>query len=366
MIKEGKIGVQEAVCLVVIATGNRVFFSAPAIVAQFSGTAGWYMSLVSNITSIIFFSFIYLLLKRFPGKNILEIFNIVLGSFLGFICAFVYTSSFLVASGILLREFLEILRSFDLPNTPSGVLSTAMIIVVVAAAFLGLETIARSAKLWIFFALFMYFLLFILSVQNFKFSNLFPVLGYGIGNTVFEGITRSSAYSEVIILAVLAGSLQGAKHIKKAGYISLCISGLLVTVGILCIQLVFPYYTLQEQIAPLYTLATLIRYGNFFQRLDPAFLILWLIITIISTSIVFYCAVSSFCKTFRLQDRRPVIMPMAVLLFTVTTIPRDLPSVIYKYIEILRIFPVYVFYVFPAAVLTLAVILKKKGVDNAC
>jgi spore germination protein (amino acid permease) len=366
VIKEGKIGVQEAVCLVIIATGNRVFFTAPAIVIQSVGTAGWYMTLIANITTIIFFTFIYLLLKRFPGKSLLEIFNITLGKILGFILSFVYAAAFLTATGILLREFYEILKSFIFPYTPISALNGTMIAVVATAAYLGLETIARVAKLGAFFMLFMYLLLLILSVQNFKLSNLYPVLGYGIGNTIFEGVTRSSAFSEIIVIAVFAGSLQGARHIKKSGYISLILSGLMVSLGIFCLQLIFPYYVFEELTSPLYTLSTIIKFGSFLQRLDPAFLTLWLIITIISSSLIFFSAVSCYCKTFKLQDIRPVILPMAVLLFAVTLIPQELPEVINKYIELLRIFPIFLFYILPITALITAIVRNKKGVDNAC
>lgn len=366
MIKEGKIGVQEAVCLVIIAASNRVFFTAPTIVVQSAGTAGWYMSLIADITSIIFFTFIYLLLKRFPGRGLLEIFNITFGKFIGFLLSFVYSGSFLAATAILLREFYEILKSFALPNTPISILNGTMIAVIAVSVFWGLETIARVAKLGAFFMLFIYLLLLILSIQNFNFSNLFPILGYGIGNTAFQGITRSSAFSEVIVLAIFAGSLQGASHIKKAGYISLILSGLMVSLGIFCMQLIFPYYAFEEQVAPLYTLSTLIKYGSFFQRMDPAFLMLWLIVTVISSSIIFYSTVSSYCKTFRLQDKRPVIIPMSVILFVLTMIPEDLASVIYNYIEILRVFPIFLFYILPLAALITAIMRKKKGVENAC
>lgn len=361
MIKEGKIGVQEAVCLIVIAISNRVFFTAPTVVEQAVGTAGWYMSLISNIISIVFFSFILLLLKRFPGKNLLEIYDLAFGRVIGFMLALIYSVSFLAASGILLREFYEILKSFVLPQTPISALNASMTVVIAVSVFLGLETIARVAKLGAFFGLFLYLLLLLLSAPNFQFSNLFPILGYGFGKTIMEGFTRSSAYSEVIVLAIVAGSLQGISHIKKAGYISLILSGLLISGGIFCMQLQFPYYAFQEQTAPLYTMATIVDYGSFFQRLDPAFLIMWLIITVISGSIVFYCSVSSYCKTFSLKDKRPVIIPMAVLLFTVTMIPGDLPSVIHVYIEILKTFPIFLFYLLPLAALITAVLRKKKG-----
>lgn len=361
MIREGKIGVQEAVCLIVIAISNRVFFTAPTIVEQAVGTAGWYMSIISNLIALVFFSFILLLLKRFPGKNLLEIFDIAFGRIIGFILSLAYSTSFLAASGILLREFYEILKSFILPRTPISALNAAMTLVVAVSVFLGLETIARVAKLAAFLGLFMYVLLLLLTIRDFQFSNLFPILGYGAGKTVIEGITRSSAYSEIIVLAIVAGSLQGFSHIRKAGYISLLISGLLISGGIFCMQLVFPYFAFQEQTAPLYTMATLIHYGPFFQRLDPAFLIMWLIITIISGSIVFYCSVSSYCNTFRLKDSRPLIAPMSILLFTVTLIPDDLPGVVHIYIEILKTLPIFLFYLLPLAALIASIIRKKKG-----
>ncbi len=362
MIKEGKIGLQEAICLVVIATGNRVFFTAPTVLARAVGNTGWYMSIISNAVTLVSFTFIFLLLKRFPGKDILEIYKISLGRFIGTVFSFIYAGSFLTATGVLLREFFEMLKSYVFQNTPISYLNGAMVLLVSLTGILGLEAIARAAKLTAMTTLFGFTALLLLSIQNYKISNLFPILGYGIGKTLWEGVTRSSAFSEVIILAVIAGSLQGIQNIKKAGFLSILLSGAVVSIGIFCLTLVFPYYSFQELTAPLYTLATLINYGAFFQRLDPAFLFMWMMITGISSSIVFYCAVSSFCKTFRLQDKRPVILPMAVLLFAVTMIPPDLPSVVNEYIEILRLYPILLFYVLPLITLVIALLRKKKGV----
>lgn len=361
MINEGKIGVQEAICLVVLSTGNRIFFTAPSVVAQATGNAGWYMAIISCAVTMLAFTFIYLLLKRFPGKDLLQVFRISFGGFFGTLIGVVYAGSFLTASGILLREFYEMLKSYVYPNTPISVLNATMVIAVSIIVFLGLESIARAGKLVAIISSFSYVSLLLLASQNYRLCNLFPFFGYGLGNTIMEGLTRSSAFSEVIILAVFAGSLQGPQHIKKAGFLSILLSGLVISSGLFCLTLVFTYYALQQQTAPLYELAILINYGDFLQRLDPAFLFLWVIITVISSSVVFYCAVSCFCKSFRLSDKRPVILPMAILLFAVTMIPSDLPSVVHDYIELLRIFPVFLFYILPLITLITAVLRHKKG-----
>ncbi|MCX7746513.1 MAG: spore germination protein [Clostridia bacterium] len=361
MLKEGKIGIQEAICLVTIAICNKIFFTTPGFFTRIVGNAGWYMTFISLASALMFFTFIYLLLKRFPGKNIVEVYDAALGRGIGFLFSFALMVSFLAASSFLTREFVDVMKVYVFPETPPSFLIGVMILAAAISAFLGLETIARTAKLGAYFALFGYFLVLLLSSQYFRFAHLFPILGYGLDKTVTTGIMRGSAYAEVVILAVFSGSLQGIKHIKKAGYISLLLSGFILSFGILCFTLIFGYTGTQEITAPMYIVARIIKYGSFFQRLEPLFLFLWIITTIIYVSILFYSTVSIYCKTFRLQDARPVILPMAVLTFTTAIFPKDFSSVVSQYVQGLRTYSNVTFYILPFIALIAAVLRKKKG-----
>lgn len=361
MIKEGKIGVQETIFLVVIALSNRIFFTAPAVVARAVGTGSWYMALISNAVAIAFFSLIVLLLKRFPGKNLLEIFPMVFGRVIGFCVSAVYAISFIVAGGVLIREFVDMLKIYVFPRTPISVLTGSLIVVIMAAAFLGLETIARTAKLVGYALLIGFILILVLAAQHYNPDNLYPLFGYGLDRTIIEGISRSSAFSEIIVVAIFAGSLHGIHHIKKIGYISLVLAGVIVSVTFLCLELVFPYYSFQELTSPLFEIVKIINYGIFIQRLESIFLLLWVVATVISGSTVFYSSVSCFCKTFRLQDARPVVIPLAILMYAVVMIPTDLIDVVEIYIEALRIYPIFLFYFVPLIALLVSVLRKKKG-----
>lgn len=363
MIKEGKIGVQEAICLITITMGNQIFFTAPTIVTQNVGTAGWYMTFISAVIASISFTFIYLLLKRFPGKDIIEVYSITFGNKLGFFISFTYAVSCLVAPSILLREFSEVLKVFILPLTPISIILGAVIIAAVVAAYLGLESIARISKIVAYIFLVGYISVLLLARNEYNFSNLFPFLGYGIGTTVIEGITRSSVFSEIILIAILAGSLQGIKHVKKIGYISIILSCLIISGGLFCLTLVFPYPVLQEMTSPIYTLARVVKYGVFVQRMDPLFIFLWNITTIISISALFYTSVRIFCQIFRLEDKRPIIMPLGVIVFSMTMTIVDITDVIGFYIELLRYYALGLFYIVPAIALITAIIRKKKGAE---
>lgn len=361
MLKEGKFGVHEAICIATIAMCNKIFSTAPGSIMRSVGTAAWYTTLLSCACAAVFFTFIYLLLKRFPGKNIVEVYDLSLGRVTGFIFSFALMLTFLVYSGIYTREYVDILKIYNFEITPPSVLIGAIVIVVAISAFLGLETIARTAKLAAYFALFGFLLLLFLSSNYFRVAHILPVLGYGLGKTVATGILRSTAYAEVVVLAVFAGSLQGVRHIKKAGFISLFLSGFILSLAVLIFSLIFEYTSTEEITAPMYVMIRMIKYGNFFQRLDPLFLLLWVITTVIYISILFYVTVSIYCKMFRLQDARPVIIPMSVLVFAIAIFPKDFPSIVSEYVQRIRIWGNIPFFILPIIALIVAVLRKKKG-----
>src|SRR5659263_658599 len=85
LIKEGKFGPQEAISLITITIVTGGVFTGPSRRASYVGAATWYKTLISAATAALGFTFVYLLLKHFAGKHIVEIFEITLGRFLGFI-----------------------------------------------------------------------------------------------------------------------------------------------------------------------------------------------------------------------------------------------------------------------------------------
>lgn len=366
MIKEGKIGLQEAVCLITITVSTKAFFTSPAFLANLVGTASWYTTLLSAATAAIGFTFVYFLVKRFPKKNIVEIFEETLGRFLGFVFSFSFFAFFFFLSAIELREFTEVMKVFALPHTPPSFLIGIFMVVTVTLSYLGLEAIARFSKLIGLVLLLSLISVLFISSQNYEYRFLYPFFGYGLDKTIEHGLRRSSAYGEVVLLTVFAASLQGTKNIKKAGYLSLIISGFVISSSILAFTLTFPYYSVQEVTAPIYQMVRMIMYGSFIQRLDPIYLFLWNISTLITVSAIFYASVSIYCKMFRIQDYRPIVIPAAITLFTLTLVPKDLASIVSGYVQFTRDFGWVFFFLLPIISLIAAIIRKKGGhVSNA-
>jgi len=360
MIKEGKFGVQEAVCLITVTMVSKAFYTTPGLLAHILGTSSWYVTLVSAIAAAIGFTFIYFLLRRFPGKNIVEAFNLSMGKYAGSAFSIITLLAIALNAAATLREFIEVLKVYVFPETDIRLLTAIFVISLVVVCYLGLETMARFAKLTAYWLLAGTVAVLALGMQNYNIDRISPVLGYGLEKTIMHGLSGSSAYSEVIILAVIAGSLHSAKYIKRAGYISIALSGILISAVLFCSTMTFPYFLAAEVVSPMYEMTALIDYGRFVQRLDPVFIFVWCISSLIGITVWYYAALSMYCKTFRMQDARPVILPSGIILYVLVLLPREMVTVVDMYIQFSREYLWAIFFLLPM-VAFIAAKLRKKG-----
>jgi len=360
VIKEGKIGQSEAIHLVTIAITTKVFFTSPAALMKIVGTSGWYVTLISAAMAMLGFTFIYLLLKEFPDRDLIEAYEKSVGRLMGFIFSLSLGGFILFTTSIRVREFAEVLKVYTLPLSPPSFITGIFVITIAALCFLGFEPIARFARLVGYVLIFAFLVVILSGIKNYEIHRIAPLFGYGLGKTILHGMVRSSGYGEVIILAVMAKSLQGTQHIKKAGFLSIGLSGILISLSILAYTLTFHYSVAQEFTSPMYELAGLIRYGRFFQRFDPIFIFLWSISTFISALVFFYTSISIYCKIFRIQDIRPIILPFAVLLFALTMIGKDSEDIVIGHVHIIRNYG-WLFLFVPPVIALIAAKIRKKG-----
>ncbi|HEX9063187.1 MAG TPA: endospore germination permease [Clostridia bacterium] len=362
MIKEGKIGVQEAISLIVITISIKGYFTSPSFVASILGPASWYMTLISSMVALIGFTVIYLLLKRFPNKGLIEAYEESLGGFFGFIFTIILFLYLLISTGVFLREFAETLKIYVLLLTPISFTIGIFLIIVASMCFCGLEGLARTARLFALGLLGGFLLVIVLASNNYDFHNLLPFWGYGPSKTALYGAARSSFYGEVAVLGIIANSLQGLSHLKKAGFTAVIISGLIIATALAATMAAFNYRTAEEVVSRMYELTRLIRIDGFWERLDPLFIFTWCIGTVIHVSFMLYCSISTYCKAFKIQDTRPVILPLTIVLFAITMLPNDFTTAI-DYVKLFRQNGWIIYFGLPLVVLIIAVIRKKKGVQ---
>lgn len=365
MLKEGKFGIQEAVCLTTIAISSKAFFSSSAVLAGKIGNTGWQMVLFSGAASLLGFWFIEKLLGRFPGKDITEIFNLSLGAVLGFICSILLGLYMLTISAVRINELSEFLKVYVMPLSPIWFLTGIAAACIFILSLLGLEAIARVAKFLSLFLVIGTLTALIMGAQNYNINNLFPLGGHGFWKIPVTGLLRVSAFGEVIILAIFAKSLQGIDFIKREGRLSIILSALIISVTNIAISLTFPHFMAQEITAPMYDMVKLIGYGAFVQRIEVVFLFTWITSSLISINITFYSFVWIVAKAFKMPDKRPVIITSAIIFYAFSLMHRDITVIIFDYVGTIRLIGIFPIFILPILALVIAAARGKGERRNA-
>jgi len=321
---EGKIGNIEMICLLVNAIACKAFFTSIAAVVEKVGTAGWYMTMISAAVSMGVFSLMYMLIKAHSGKNILEIYDETVGKKAGKALALISCLILFLSASITLREFTDATNVYLLHETPPGFIVGMFILAMTVVCCLGIEGLGRLAKLLSYILLFNFLVVMILSYQRIEIYRLYPLLGYGLGNTIKNGIVRSSAYGEIILAGVFAKALNDTKDAGKIGYRSLILGGLVIAIILFAVIASFPYFIAIELADPLYIMVSLVQHGRFFQRVEVIFIFTWNLSTLIGLTAIFYGAINCYCHAFNIKDKKPIIISFAISIYLTTLI---IPSI---------------------------------------
>lgn len=328
MSSEEKIGYHEALALLAITLSAKIYLSFPRNMALLGDAAGWSIVLLSGIYSLVGYFFLSALLRKYPGKNIIQIAHQLGGNIIGKLIGFGFFLFFLAITSLYLRQFAESFILAILPRTPISVLTIFFLVLLIYTALLGVETLSRVAWLLGPYLLMALIIIFFFSLPQASLNHLTPVLGPGAGPLLKYSVANLPIYAEIILLGIIAPLVRDRNKINWMGVISLLVA-IAINVGITILAItVFNYAAVQKMIFPVFQLTRLIAYGEFIQRVEAVFVFLWFFWAGIQLGGLFYGTVTSFAQNFRIKNYRPLTFPMAVLIFTLSLIPNSMTEAV--------------------------------------
>jgi len=351
MIKEGKFGLSEAIILLILSNIARIFLPYPRFLAELGGPAAWMTPLGGLAVALAGVYLMSLVLKKSPDKTIIEITEEAFGPVVGIAVNLVVIFFFLSVSMLFTREFSEALILSALPYTPISVITTTYLGVGILGAYLGIEAMARAARLtapYIFGGTVL--LLMSLSPQ-WNVHNLFPVLGTGPVQVFGLGAFSTAAMTEIILAAVLVQAMGGADKFGKIGYRSMLIAFLLLSGLLAATVLTLASEYTMESTLPFYNVTRNIFLGRFFQRVEAVFVIIWSIIGGLKIALTLYGASVSLARTLKLPDYRPLIWPLGLVIFILSLLPTDMPTAVELDKSFLRPFSLLPNYLLPLLII---------------
>jgi spore germination protein KB len=318
-----KLGHRETLTLLIIIISGKIFLSLPRNLILLGDSAGWLIILLSGIFSLLLFQLFYALIRKYPENNIFEIARRLTGKYLGAGLGLLIFLFFLVDSSLLIRQFAESFILMILPRTPLSVITILFLLLLMYATLLGIETLSRVA--WFFGP---YLLLAFIAILIFALptdpQQILPILGPGPLPVFKYAVLHISSFSEIILLGVLAPLIRQKEKIYGIGFWGLLIS-ITILAGITAnIIMTFNYASSAHLAFPVFQLTRLIALGKFIQRTESIFVFLWFFAAGLQMGGLFYGTVVSFSETFQIKEYRPLVFPLAVLVFSLSMFPQSM------------------------------------------
>jgi spore germination protein KB len=307
--------------LIVFATG---FLAVPKVMVSIAGNAGWISMFLGGVLGVGVAAACGALAVRFPDLGLVQmsesVFGLALGRLVGLTFAAYGTAILAIAS----RQFVLAISIAFLQVTPTGVVSGVFYALVVYAAYLGIEPIARVSMVFFAVAVVSLVALVGLALPVSVPGRLLPVLGQGPGPILLGAVSAGSYTGEVIIMLAVLKYLRSKKGVARA-----LATGVGIGTTVMALSTAFGVMMLGTRgIArvtfPAVETARMVGVGEFLERGEIIFLVLWFTIAITKLAAVFYASVSSTADVLGLRDYRPLVLPYGVLTLTLSLIPENI------------------------------------------
>jgi spore germination protein KB len=313
MLESGKINYRQAFFIVITLLASSSMIYAPVIAAGVARQDAWLCMIVATLAGLIIAWLVMSLVLRFPGKNLFEIPELILGRVPGKIIAFLYVLWCIHIEVLLYSEFGAFMLNAVLPGTPMVVNHIVATVLMAYIARNGLEVLARFNELIFPVFIFAFFLLIVLSSKNMAAVRLLPVYDEGMA-AILKGAAGSFAWlGEIFGLAAIIPYLNKPGQALRVVILATLVSGLLLTSGaIYTITVLGPDLT-ASSMYPMYSSVRMISIANFLERLEVIPVALWIVVGMTKDTFFRYFAILGAAQCFGLKDYRLLALPVGVV-----------------------------------------------------
>lgn len=165
--------------------------------------------------------------------------------------------------------------------------------------------------------------LFFANFSNFSPQRILPILGNGAIQTFVVGLGNISSFSGIVFLYFLPPLLKEPEKFKRVAISSVILSTIYLILTVSIIIFIFSYFVETDEVMPLYSAATYIEFGTFFQRLESVFLLIWMLAFACYLGIVSKFIIYIFKKITNIKDFKPIIYPVGMLILAIALFPKN-------------------------------------------
>lgn len=330
MIENVKINPYQFLVLVIFFTIGTGILIVPSVLAAEAKQDAWIAAIIGTGIGLLVIWLFTTIALWFPQLTYIQINEKIFGKWIGKATSVLFVSMAALYTSSLLYYSATFVTTNMMPSTPMVALNILMMGIVVMAVRHGLETIARSAEIFIVIFIILFLILMVCISPQIKFENLQPVFEVGTKTIVQSSIyfVTSSSVNAIVLLMIFPALINKMEQAKKSFLIGNVIGGIVIIIFAFLSVSVLGADDTSRQIYPGYELAKRINIGDFVQRIEGLMGFLWFIALYFKTVLYFYATVLGIAQILHLKDYRPLTLPLGMIAVIVSLV--IYPNVVYQ------------------------------------
>ncbi|MCB2293988.1 endospore germination permease [Clostridium algoriphilum] len=306
----------------------------------------WLAIIISIFVSVILYLMLSRILSLYPGKDLFDILEIVMGKYVGKIISLLMIWFAFHTGTLVLRIISEFTVTSVLDDTPVVVPMIFFAILLIWCLKAGIEVLGRWSEFFGVIIILIVIIVPMLSVPQMDINRLKPIL-YNAVSPLLKGTFASFSFpfAQAIIFTMVFSNISKIKNYNKTFIVGLLIGGGLLFLTSLRNLLVLGSNTISNLYFHSPTAVGLIDLG-ILQRFESTVIIVFLVCGFVKVSICIFAVCNGISKVFDFNNYKFVATPVTLLMLSFSFF-------VYKNIMEMKFFAskVWPYYSFPFQVI---------------
>lgn len=338
----------------------------PLFAVRGAGTGAPLLTLLAALLALVGLIILTKLGQRFPRRTIVEYSQDLIGKWPARIGALLIILFFAELTALASREFGEVVVTTVLRRTPLDVSVIVMIVLAALSARSSITVFGYIHQFYVPFVLFPALLIFALSLKNANPLYIQPFWGQGddYSRAFRDMIMITTLFNGAFVMTMVIPAMRNPKRAMKSALWGMLIAGGFYVLTVAATVAVFGPEETLLLLWPTLELAKVTSLpANVLERLDAAFLAVWVTAVFTTLYSTYYFTIHSTSKLLGLKDHKFLAMGMMPFIFVLAMLPQNVLDMYYIILSVGRVGLVLTI-VYPLLLLIIALIRKKGGDDD--
>ncbi|WP_169081470.1 endospore germination permease [Paenibacillus sp. PL91] len=356
-----QITVMQAAAILVSTIIGVGVLAMPLFAVQAADSGAPLVTMLGTLLAFVGLMLITWLGMRFPDESIIQYSENIIGKGLAWIGSVLIIVFFSVLTSLIAREFGEVVVTSVLRSTPVEVTVIVMLLLSAISTRNGITTFAYIHTFYFPLLLVPVLLIVALSMKNAEVINLLPIWGNEQKGMLKGTLTIAALFQGSFILTAVIPAMKKPEKAMKASVWGMLIAGGLYFVIVIAAVSVFGAEEIKQLLWPTLELAKATSLpANILERLDAAFLAVWVTAVFTTLFSSYFLTIYSISKLFRLKEHKLFSYFLLPIVFVMAMLPQNIVQM-YEIIENVGRFGLYITIGYPGLLLMISILRKKRG-----